>query len=199
VDLPAVAQIATGSVVLTASVIGARHDKISETEQRVFRAVNGLPDALFIPLWGVMQLGNLAVGTALGAVVAVAFGELDLVLAVLAAAAMKLVIERVVRARMARFLAVRQRPGTSQPHVVLRGADVPAQGPSFPSGHVILAVAVAGVLATALPTVVAAVAFTAALLVMLGRVYVGAHNPLDVTAGLGAGLVVGGVCGLVLN
>jgi len=29
------------------------------------------------------------------------------------------------------------------------------------------------------------------LLVGLGRVYVGAHNPLDVTAGLGAGLLVG--------
>jgi membrane-associated phospholipid phosphatase len=26
---------------------------------------------------------------------------------------------------------------------------------------------------------------------MLGRVYVGAHNPLDVTAGLGAGLIIG--------
>ena len=31
------------------------------------------------------------------------------------------------------------------------------------------------------------------LLVMVGRVYVGAHNPFDVTAGLGAGLLVGGV------
>ena len=30
-------------------------------------------------------------------------------------------------------------------------------------------------------------------MVMLGRVYVGAHNPLDVTAGLGAGLLLGGV------
>ena len=28
-------------------------------------------------------------------------------------------------------------------------------------------------------------------LVLLGRVYVGAHNPLDVTAGLGAGLLIG--------
>ena len=28
-------------------------------------------------------------------------------------------------------------------------------------------------------------------LVLIGRVYVGAHNPLDVTAGLGAGLLIG--------
>jgi len=35
------------------------------------------------------------------------------------------------------------------------------------------------------------VPFGLALLVMLGRVYVGAHNPLDVTAGLGLGLIVG--------
>jgi membrane-associated phospholipid phosphatase len=31
------------------------------------------------------------------------------------------------------------------------------------------------------------------LLVMLGRVFVGAHNPLDVTGGLGAGLLLGGI------
>jgi membrane-associated phospholipid phosphatase len=28
---------------------------------------------------------------------------------------------------------------------------------------------------------------------MFGRVFVGAHNPLDVTAGLGAGLTIGGI------
>ena len=28
---------------------------------------------------------------------------------------------------------------------------------------------------------------------MFGRVFVGAHNPLDVTAGLGTGLIVGGI------
>jgi len=37
------------------------------------------------------------------------------------------------------------------------------------------------------------------VLVMLGRVYVGAHNPLDVTAGLGAGLLVGGIVGSLVN
>jgi membrane-associated phospholipid phosphatase len=37
------------------------------------------------------------------------------------------------------------------------------------------------------------VPFVLVLLVMVGRVYVGAHNPLDVTAGLGVGLLVGAV------
>jgi membrane-associated phospholipid phosphatase len=34
---------------------------------------------------------------------------------------------------------------------------------------------------------------------MLGRVYVGAHNPLDVTAGLGAGMLIGGVLEVLLR
>jgi len=38
---------------------------------------------------------------------------------------------------------------------------------------------------------VAVVAFT--------RVYVGAHNPLDVTAGLGAGMLVGGLLDMLLR
>jgi membrane-associated phospholipid phosphatase len=38
-----------------------------------------------------------------------------------------------------------------------------------------------------------------AVLVMLGRVYVGAHNPLDVTAGLGAGLLLGGLIASVIG
>ena len=79
------------------------------------------------------------------------------------------------------------------PGAVLRGGDVPATGASFPSGHVILVAAIGCVV---LPTLPAAWAWAPAVLtalVMLGRVFVGAHNPLDVTAGLGAGLLLGGV------
>lgn len=100
---------------------------------------------------------------------------------------------------MARHLSVRQRPGTSEPGAVLRGGDVPATGPSFPSGHVILVAAVTCVVADVLPGPWPPVLFAGPLLVMLGRVYVGAHNPLDVTAGLGAGLVVGGALAMVLG
>jgi undecaprenyl-diphosphatase len=70
---------------------------------------------------------------------------------------------------------------------------VPKSGPSFPSGHVILVAAVGCIVLPVLPVEWWWAPTVLVALVMLGRVYVGAHNPLDVTAGLGAGLVLGGL------
>jgi undecaprenyl-diphosphatase len=183
---------AIGFAVLAASIIEARKPRISHAESAVFHAVNGLPGWLYWLLWLPMQLGNLVVGLIAGLVVALVDGDLTVALGVVLATVLKLVTERVVRKEMAAHLAVRQRPGTSQVDAVLRG-DVPASGPSFPSGHVILVAAIGCVVA---PNVAAAwwgVPGLLVLLVMVGRVYVGAHNPLDVTAGLGAGMLLGGV------
>ena len=146
------AAMAVGVVVLLGSVVGALGPVIPPAEARVFRAVNGLPDWLFRPLWVPMQLGNLVVGAGVGLVVAVVLREWRVAVAVVAAVALKLVAERVLRHRMARHLAVRQRPGTSEPGAVRRGGDVPASGPSFPSGHVILVAAITCVVADVLPT-----------------------------------------------
>ena len=145
-----------------------------------------------------MQLGNLVVGTAAGLLVALIDADLTVAIGVLLAAALKLVVERVVRKEMADALAVRQRPGTSQVDAVLRG-DVPSSGASFPSGHVILVAGVGCVVAANLPSAWWSVPIILMLLVMFGRVYVGAHNPLDVTAGLGAGLVLGGAIATLVN
>ncbi len=182
----------TGLVVLGASVVLARRPTISATESRVFRAVNGLPDWLYKPLWLPMQLGNLVVGTVAGLLVALLDRDLAVAIGVILAAVLKLVTERIVRHEMADSLAVRQRPGTSQPGAILRG-DVPARGPSFPSGHVILVAAIGSVIAPNVRAVWWWLPVVLILLVMIGRVYVGAHNPLDVTAGLGAGLLLGGI------
>ncbi|HMQ25270.1 MAG TPA: phosphatase PAP2 family protein [Acidimicrobiales bacterium] len=191
--------IAVGAVVLGLSLVGARHPTIHPTEQRVFRAVNGLSNGLYWPLWLPMQLGNLVVGTAAGLVLAVVWGDGLLAVGVVAAAALKLLAERVIRRWMAPYLAVRQRPGTSEPGAHLRGDDVPASGMSFPSGHIVLVAAVTAVIADDLAVAWLGVPALLTLAVMVGRVYVGAHNPLDVTAGLGAGLLAGGLVGLALD
>ncbi len=196
-DVPALGLMVVGALVLALSIRGALAPVILPLEQRVFRAVNGLPGWLYWPLWGPMQLGNLVVGTVVGLVVAWIFGDWRTMVAVVAAAILKLVAERVLRRRMAEHLAVRQRPGTSQPIATLRGSDVPDSGPSFPSGHVILVAAISAVVGPDLPLEWTWVPVVLVALVMIGRVYVGAHNPLDVTAGMGTGLVVGGLLELV--
>ena len=164
----------------------------------MFHAINGLPDQLYRVLWLPMQLGNLVVGTLAGLVVAVVDGDLAVALGVVAAMLLKLVTERIVRKEMADYLAVRQRPGTSQVGAILRG-DVPSSGPSFPSGHVILVAAVGSVVAPAIPAQWWWLPIALAVLVMVGRVYVGAHNPLDVTAGLGAGILLGGILAIFIK
>jgi len=181
-----------GFAVAAASIAAARHPTIPVWEMRVFRRINRLPDWLYPTLWPPMQLGNLVVGTAVGLGVAAVTTDAALGAGVVLAMLLKLVTERIVRREMAAYLTVRERPGTSEPGAILRG-DVPAEGPSFPSGHVILVAAVSCVVAPILPPAWVAFAALCTVLVMVGRVYVGAHNPLDVTAGLGAGLLLGGV------
>jgi undecaprenyl-diphosphatase len=190
---------AMGAAVLAASVAGARHPQIHPSEQRVFRAINGLPGWLYAVLWLPMQLGNLVVGTLVGLAIALLAQDAGLAVAVVAAAVLKLVAERWLRRRLAGFSDVRQRPGTSEPGAILRGSDVPASGPSFPSGHVILVAAVGAVVMTDLSGLWTALPLVLAVMVAVGRVYVGAHNPLDTTAGLGMGLLVGALLTIPLG
>ena len=189
---------AFGLVVAGTSTAHARRPTIGGAETRVFHAVNGLPGGLYPFLWLPMQFGNLLVGTVAGLGVAVVDHDVTAAVGVALAAALKLLAERVVRQQMDAYLAVRQRPGVSQSGAILRG-DVPVTGPSFPSGHVILAAGVGTVVAPILSPAWWWVPLVLTVLVMVGRVYVGAHNPLDVTAGLGAGLVLGGVLAALVD
>jgi undecaprenyl-diphosphatase len=80
---------------------------------------------------------------------------------------------------------------------VLRGVH-PA-GLSFVSGHAIITFAIAGLLALVLPRRWAVVAFVLATLNAVARVYLGAHNPLDVIGGAAVGLAIAAMLDLVLD
>jgi undecaprenyl-diphosphatase len=182
-----------GFAILAASANEARRPAIGAGEAKVFHAVNGLPGWLYWILWLPMQLGNLVVGTLVGLGVAWAVGDWWVAGGVVIATFAKLGTEKLVRREMADYLSVRQRPGTSQVDAILRGGDVPSSGMSFPSGHVILVAAIGTVVAPSVPAEWWWVPILLIFLVMFGRVFVGAHNPLDVTAGLGTGLMIGGI------
>jgi membrane-associated phospholipid phosphatase len=188
--------IVVGALMLAIAVAGAMRPALPAAETTVFHAINGLPGWLYWPFWVPMQLGNLVVGAAAGLIAAWLLGSWPTALAVLLAVAGKRVAERLLRQRLAPWHAVRQRPGTSEPGAILRG-DVPSEGPSFPSGHVVLVAAVVCVVSDEAVGPYALLPWLAVVLVAVGRIYVGAHNPLDVLAGLGAGLVLGGAIALL--
>jgi membrane-associated phospholipid phosphatase len=162
-------------------------------ERSLFNAVNGLPEWLYWPLWPFQQLGAIVVGPVV-ALVALLLRRYRLAVAALLCTIAKLVLERMVKAMVSR-----QRPFTSiGPEVEMRG-DVSSRGESFVSGHAVLVAALAAVIAPYLPGRWKLVPWAAVGLVMLTRVYVGAHNPLDVVAGAGLGLAVGSVVNLLVG
>ena len=175
-----------GLLVLVAAGLVARNGRVGPAERRVFDAINGLPDWLYRPLWIFQQFGNLVVALLVVLLVAAVLRQWELAAAGVVAVLAKLSLERVVKS-----VVERRRPGTTVPDAVLRG-EVSAGGLSFVSGHATITVAMATALSAVLPRrwlipiwlVVALNGFT--------RIYVGAHNPLDIVGGTGLGLVIGG-------
>jgi membrane-associated phospholipid phosphatase len=76
---------------------------------------------------------------------------------------------------------------------------VHSAGLSFVSGHAIITFAIAGLLALVLPRRWAVLAFVLASLNAVARVYLGAHNPLDVVGGAAIGLAIAAALDLVLD
>jgi len=98
---------------------------------------------------------------------------------------------------MAKAIAHRARPYQVTADAVLR--QHPAYGTSFPSSHTAITVAVVIALVPFLPWALAPVAIAYAVLVGWSRIYLGVHYPLDVLAGAGIGIAVGGAVLLALG
>ena len=164
---------------------------IPASERSVFRAVNDLPDFLYRPVWVVMQLGNsLAIAGA--AAVAIAFRRFRLATGLAVAG-----VTVYVLAELGKAIADRQRPAELLAHVHLRGA--PATGNGYPSGHAAVAFALAVIAWLWFGPRIRWAFFVAAVFVCFGRVYVGAHLPLDVVGGAALGVASGAIVGLVMR
>jgi len=184
------ARLGLGVTGLLATAGAVRRDRVSAAEARAFRAVNGLPDALYPPAWVVMQLGAFgAVPAAAAAAWRAGDGELAarlLVGGTGAWAAAKLV-KQVVR---------RPRPADLLPGIRGRGRD--AAGLGYLSGHAAVAVALGAAALPRLGPAARALTLTAIPLVGLTRLYVGAHLPLDIAGGAALGLAADAAAGLAL-
>jgi undecaprenyl-diphosphatase len=162
-------------------------------ERSTFEVVNGMPDALYPVMWPFQQLGVIVVGPLL-ALAALLTRRYRLALGLVLATVLKLGLERVVK-----VLVSRERPATSIGDVAELRGDVSAGGESFVSGHAVLAAAMACLIAPYLPGRWRVVPWVLVALVMVGRVYVGAHGPLDVVCGAGLGVAIGSGINLVLG
>jgi glycosyltransferase 2 family protein len=185
--------VVIGLLILAIGMVVIRNGNVPAWERSVFHAINDLPNVLYRPLWPFQQLGALAIGPIV-ALVAAVLHRFRLAAAVVTATVAKLLLERVVK-----LLASRQRPGTSIGSGVHLRGDVSAVGESFVSGHAVLVTAIAVLVTPYLAGRWKVVPWVIVALVMITRVYVGAHNPLDVLCGAGLGLAIGGAINIVLG
>jgi membrane-associated phospholipid phosphatase len=177
--------------VFAGCAVVAADGRVGPAERAVFHAINGLPGWLYRPMLVFQYLGVLAMPLVVAAG-ALAFRRWRLAAALLLVVPLKLAAEKIPK-----MLVQRERPGTTVPDAILRG--VPHGGLSFVSGHAIITFAIAGLLALVLPRRWAVVAFVLATLNAVARVYLGAHNPLDVVGGAAVGLAIAAVLDMILD
>lgn len=175
-------RLGLGAIGMLVSAAPVHPDRVGQRETRAFRAVNGLPDWLYIPAWMIMQLGSFgSVPAAAGA--AWMSGDRRLAWRLAAGgsatwALAKLVKRKVRRPRPAGLLTDARRRGPEP------------SGLGYLSGHA----GVASALGTAaLPRCGPrgrAVISGIVPLIGLSRAYVGAHLPLDIVGGAALGIAV---------
>jgi undecaprenyl-diphosphatase len=184
--------LVAAALVIAVSWIVVARPFVPHAEELVFRWVNHVPAAWWPVLWPVMQLGNLAAPLVAAGVAAIVWRRWRPVVAVPAGAYVAWGLAQLVKQAVERA-----RPNVLLHDVVLREGT---HGLGFVSGHAAVAAAMATTAWPYLRWRGRVVVVVLSLLVGLGRIYAGAHLPLDVVGGAAigmmAGLVVNGLVGV---
>lgn len=171
-------------VLLVVSALPIERNSVSTWEKEIFESINGLPEWLNAPLQVVMQLGNLVTVFIIAALVLTIWRRWRLTVDLAVSGTAAWMLARIVKDRVERG-----RPGDLLQDVILR--DAPSHGLGFVSGHTSVAAALATVAAAYLGARWTLVVILLAALVGFGRIYVGAHLPLDVLGGATMGWAIG--------
>jgi undecaprenyl-diphosphatase len=178
--------IAVGAALFEISRRLARRTRVGPVEEAVFRAANDASDRIRVPVRTVMQAGTfVTVPLAAGAALALGRRSLAARLAVGGAGAWFL-------ARRVKPLAGRARPGFVLADVRIREGIEGNLG--WVSGHAAVSTTLAVLVAPHVTAPVRLILGAVVATTGFGRMYVGAHLPLDIVGGAGLGLIVSGIC-----
>jgi membrane-associated phospholipid phosphatase len=161
-------------------------------EETIFVAVNSAPDAFYYAIWPFMQYGVFLTIPVLTVAALVARRARLAVTMAMAGVGVYLL------ARVVKELVDRERPGALIGAVEARETFQPGSL-GFPSGHVAVAAALAVVVTPHLRGRWRLVPAALAVIVCIGRMYVGAHVPLDLVGGAALGVAAGCAANLVMS
>jgi membrane-associated phospholipid phosphatase len=174
-----------GAALFGVSLAEARRAAVPEYEADAFRLANDASDAIRVPVRAVMQAGTLVTVPAAATVAWFANRRrLAASLAVGGSSAWLLT-------KVAKRIGGRARPSAVLTDVKVRehiGGDL-----GWPSGHTAVATTLALTLGPEVPAALRPVLAGIVGAVGFGRMYVGAHLPIDIVGGAGLGLMISSV------
>jgi glycosyltransferase 2 family protein len=177
-------------------MLAAKAEQVPAWEEAVFRWVNGLPDVLYPVIWPLMQ-SLMQYGTFITIPIVCVLGLLT--------KRWRFAVVSLVVGVGIYFLdkAVKLAMDRGRPGAELAGElELPGIGPlgyGFPSGHATVSAALAVVASAYLPPLWGRISIALAVSVSFGRVYVGAHLPLDVIGGAALGVAVASAVNLMIG